>query len=161
MSSHAQSNPQHPSTNSPLPPVPGPALSGFRTATSQHAFRETFLWRFPGTAVADSFRVAGDALVDALNEAGAWGPKSPLPLTYDELRAACADLGHLVVYLEEVAGERVGSELEPLAEALSARADAWADRLARLVLDIRRTLDEAEQTGTLIADQDAAPGERS
>ena len=64
-------------------------------------------------------------------------------------------------YLEEVAGERVGSELEPLAEALSARADAWADRLARLVLDIRRTLDEAERAGALGEDLGATPGESS
>jgi len=110
------------------------------------------------TSIADAFRVAGDALVDALNEAGAWGPKSPLPLTYNELRAACQDLDHLVDYLEEVAGERVGSDLEPVAEALSGRADGWANRLARLVLDIRRALDEVERTEAPGEDPAANPG---
>jgi len=161
MSSQAQSNPQHPSTNSPLPPAPRPALPGLKATAQQHAFRETFLWRFARPGIADAFRVAGDALVDALNEAGAWGPQSPLPLTHGELRAACEDLDHLVSYLEEVSGERVGSELEPLAEALSARAGGWADRLARLVLDIRRTLDEAGRAGIVVDDPDATPGDRN
>lgn len=161
MTDRPQSNPQQPSTSSPPPAVPNPALPGFRATTRQHAFRETFLWRFPAPSIAEAFRVAGDALVDALNEAGAWGPKSRLLLTYDELRAACADLDHLVGYLEEVAGERIGSELEPLAETLSARADVWADRLARLVLDIRRTLDEADRADTLDDDPDATSGDRN
>lgn len=109
--------------------------------------------------MADAFRVAGDALVDALNEAGTWGPKSPLPLTHGELRAACEDLDHLVSYLEEVAAERVSSGLEPLAEVLSARADDWAGRLARLALDIRRTLDEAERAAGALNEDPTATTE--
>jgi len=158
MSSRPQSNPQPPSTNPPPLSSGLPARPGFPAAAQQHAFRETFIQRFPKPGIADACRVVGDALVDALNEAGAWGPKSSLPLTYGELRAACQDLDHLVGYLEEVAGERVGSDLEPLAEALSARAGGWSDRLAGLVLDMRRTLDEAEQAGTLDVDPGTTPG---
>jgi len=158
MTDRPKSIPQQPPTNSPIPPAPRPALPGLTATAQQHAFRETFIQRFPKPGIADAFRVVGNALVDALNEAGTWGPKSPHPLTYDELRAACEDLDHLVSYLEEASGERVGSELEPLAEALSARAGGWSDRLAHLVLDIRRTLDEAERADTLGDDPDATPG---
>jgi len=161
MSSRAQSNPQQPSTDPRPPAVPAAAQDGFSATVLQQAFRETFLWRFPRPGIADAFRVAGDALVDALNEAGFWGPRAPLPLTYGELRAACEDLDHLVGYLEEVADERVGTDLEPLAEALSASAGGWADRLAHLVLDIRRSLDEAERAGSLGEDSDPSPEDRN
>ena len=123
----------------------------------QHAFRETFLGRFPSDAIAGAFRIAGDALVDALNEAGSWGPKSPLPLTYGEVHGACEDLDHLVTFLEEVADERVGSALDPISETLSAAASGWAGRLAQLVLDMRRTLGETERAQAQEDRSDAPP----
>ena len=123
----------------------------------QHAFRETFLGRFPSDAIAGAFRIAGDALVDALNEAGSWGPKSPLPLTYGEVHGACEDLDHLVTFLEEVADERVGSALDPISETLSAAASGWAGRLAQLVLDMRRALGETERAQAQENRSDAPP----
>jgi len=152
MSSQAQSNPPGTPTNSPRVGASSPPLLRPGTPPRQQAFRETYLQRFPNTAIAEAFRLAGDALVDVLNEAGAWGPKSNLPLTYGEVLAACDDLDHLVGYLEEVGGERIGSELDSVAEALSASATAWASRLAHLVLDIRRGLGEAEQAAALLSD---------
>ena len=117
--------------------------------STQHAFRETYLWRFPSAAVVEAFRHAGDALVDVLNEAGAWGPRSALPLTYGEVQGACDDLSHLVRYLEEVGNERFGSDLDAVSETLSAAAKGWAGQLARLVVDMRRGLDEAAQALSL------------
>lgn len=116
---------------------------------TQHAFRETFLWRFPSETIADAFRVAGDALIDALNEAGSWGPKSACPLTYGEVQGACEDLSHLVRHLEEIGDERSGSDLDAVSETLSAAAEGWASRLAHLVLDMRQSLDEALQAARL------------
>ena len=152
MSSQAQSNPPGNPTNAPLRRGVEPTPSPPANCTRQQAFRETYLQRFPSTAIAEAFRLAGDALVDVLNEAGAWGPRSTLPLTYGEVLAACDDLDHLVGYLEEVADERIGSELDTVAEALSASATEWASRLAHLVLDIRRGLGEAEQAANLLGD---------
>ncbi len=152
MSSQAQSNPQPQSTHSPRVGATSPPVPRRETPPRQQAFRETYLQRFPSTVIAEAFRLAGDALVDVLNEAGAWGPRSTLPLTYGEVLAACDDLDHLVGYLEEVADERIGSELDTVAEALSASATEWASRLAHLVLDIRRGLGEAEQAANLLGD---------
>ena len=42
---------------------------------------------------------------------------------------------------------------------LSARADDWAGRLARLALDIRRTLDEAERTAEALNEDPTATTE--
>lgn len=107
--------------------------------------------------IAGAFRIAGDALVDALNEAGTWGPKGPLPLTYGEVHGACEDLDHLVAFLEEVAAERIGSALDPISERLSSAASGWAGRLAQLVLDMRRTLGEMERSQVQEDRSDAEP----
>jgi len=111
----------------------------------QHAFRATFLWRFYRPEVIAAFRLVGDALCDLQNEAGAWGPKGGRSITWSELQAACEDLGHLAVYLDEVAGERTASELDEVSEALTVDAGRWAGQLARLVLDMRRSLDRAAE----------------
>ncbi len=115
------------------------------------AFRVTFLWRFYRPDVISAFRLVGDALCELQNEAGAWGPKGGRSITWGELQAACEDLGHLAVYLDEVAGERTASELDEVSEALTVSAGRWAGQLARLVLDMRRSLDRAAE----VLDHDA------
>ena len=121
-----------------LPQTPPPA-------PEQHAFRVTFLWRFHRPEVITAFRVVGDALCDLQNEAGAWGPKGDTPITWGELQAASEDLDHLVTYLDEVAGDRTTAELDEVSEALAVDAGRWAGQLARLVLDMRRSLDRAAE----------------
>jgi len=122
----------------------------------QHAFRATFLWRFHRSEVIAAFRVVGDALCDLQNEAGAWGPKGDTPITWGELQAASEDLDHLVTYLDEVAGDRTAAELDEVSDALAVDAGRWAGQLARLVLDMRRSLDRAAETLAQDAD-DADP----
>lgn len=112
---------------------------------NQQALRETVLWRFHRPQVAAAWRLVGHALVDLLNEAGEWGPEDGTPLTYAELRAACADLDHLAGYLDQVARERRASDLGEVAASLATEAGGWGDRLGRLVLDMRRALAEAAE----------------
>lgn len=92
-----------------------------------------------------AFRVVGDALCDLQNEAGAWGPKDDTPITWGELQAASEDLDHLVTYLDEVAGDRTATELDEVSEALAVDAGRWAGQLARMVLDMCRSLDRAAE----------------
>jgi len=151
MTDQAQCIPQ--STDSGFPrseerPIEPEAVPSVPTGPDlQIALRETFLWRFHRPAVAAAFRVVGDGLFELLNEAGQWGPpeEGPSPqATYGEVRAACADLGHVARYLDEVAAERQGSELDAVSEALAEEASGWAGRLAVLVTDMRRSLRRAE-----------------
>jgi len=123
-------------------------------AREQYAFRQTFLWRFHRPEVITAFRVVGDALCDLQNEAGAWGPKGDTPITWGELQAASEDLDHLVTYLDEVAGDRTVAELDEVSEALAVDAGRWAGQLARLVLDMRRSLDRAAEALAQDADDD-------
>jgi len=130
--------------NPPLPP-------------QQQAFRQTFLWRFHRPKVITAFRDVGDSLCDLQNEAGAWGPKGDTPTTFGELQAASEDLDHLVTYLDEVAGDRTAAELDEVSEALAVDTARWAGQLARLVLDMRRSLDRAAEALAHEAN-DADPG---
>jgi len=147
----------------PRAPEPGP--SGVQgnpypeppTPSEQQVFRATFLWRFHRPEVITAFRVVGDALCDLQNEAGAWGPKGDTSITWGELQAASQDLNHLVTYLDEVAGDRTAAELDEVSDALAVDAARWAGQLARLVLDMRRSLDRAAEALAQEAD-DADPG---
>ena len=147
----------------PRPPETGP--SGIRgnpdpeppPPPEQQAFRSTFLWRFHRPDVIPAFRLVGDALCDLQNEAGAWGPKGDTPITWGELQAASEDLDHLVTYLDEVAGDRTAAELDEVSEALAMDASRWAGQLARVVLDMRRSLDRASEALAKEAN-DADPG---
>ena len=100
-----------------------------------------------------AFRLVGDALCDLQNEAGAWGPKGDTPITWGELQAASEDLDHLVTYLDEVAGDRTAAELDEVSDALAVDAGRWAGQLARLVLDMRRSLDRAAEALAQDADE--------
>jgi len=120
----------------------------------QHAFRATFLWRFHRPEVITAFRLVGDSLCDLQNEAGAWGPKGDTSITWGELQAASEDLDHLVTYLDEVAGDRTAAELDEVSDALAVDAARWAGQLARLVLDMRRSLDRAAEALAQDADDD-------
>lgn len=131
------------STRLTRPAHPRRDLQQSPSPPEQIAFRETFLWRFYRPEVAAAFRLAGDGLFDLMNEAGEWGAADGAPLTYGELRAACDDLGHLVAYLEEVAGEPHASELDEVAASLATDAGRWAERLARLVADMLASLGAA------------------
>lgn len=122
--------------------------------SEQHAFRATFLWRFNRPEVISAFRVVGDALCDLQNEGGAWGPKGDTSITWGELQAASEDLAHLVTYLDEVAGDRTAAELDEVSEALAVDAGRWAGQLARLVLDMRRSLDRASEALAQDADDE-------
>lgn len=51
------------------------------------------------------------------------------------------------MYLEEVAEERHGCELDAVSEALAGEASGWAERLDALVTEIRRSLLRAEALG--------------
>jgi hypothetical protein len=125
---------------------PGPPQTAHALAPpEQVAFRETFVWRFERREVRAAFRLIGDALFDLLDEAGGWGPEDGAPLTHGELRAACRDLTHLSVYLETVAWERHASDLDGTSATLAVEASGWARRLFRLVLDMRRSLEEAAE----------------
>jgi len=139
---------QESTRNLPEDPPPPP---------EQQAFRTTFLWRFHRLEVITAFRVVGDALCDLQNEAGAWGPKGDTPITWGELQAASEDLDHLVTYLDEVAGDRTAAELDEVSDALAVDAGRWAGQLARLVLDMRRSLDRADEALAQEAN-DADPG---
>ena len=61
-----------------------------------------------------------------------------------------------MTYLEEVAGDRTGAELDEASDALAVDAARWAGELARLVLDMRRSLDRAAEALAQDAD-DADP----
>lgn len=94
-----------------------------------------------------ALRVAGDELFDLLNEAGAWGSDEGVALPFGELRATCDDLGHLVGYLEGGAGEREACSLDRASAVLAEVAGGWAERLDRLVLEMRGCLEEADAAG--------------
>ena len=119
------------------------ALDGLSLSAAppeQLAWRETFLWRLPRPEVATAFRFVGDALFDLMNEAGAWGPDEGVPTTVGEIRAASDDLDDLVHLLEQVASDRHHSTLDEVSDALAIEASGWAERLAGLVRDMRRSL---------------------
>jgi len=62
-----------------------------------------------------------------------------------------------VTYLDEVAGDRTAAELDEVSDALAVDAGRWAGQLARLVLDMRRSLDRAAEA--LAQDYDNADPE--
>jgi len=107
----------------------------------QHAFRETFLWRFHRPGLPEVFRTVGDALVDLMNEGGEWGPaEAEGSLSVKELRAVLRDLEHLLDYLEEIEEDFRSSDPDD-PEGLTALVGGWIGRLARIVVDMRRQID--------------------
>jgi len=86
------------------------------------------------------------------------GPKGDISITWGELQDASKDLDHLVTDLDEVAGDRVAAELDEVSKALLAvEAGRCAGQLARLALEMRRSLDRAAEA--LAQDVDGAgPG---
>lgn len=68
--------------------TPSPQTAEVKLSPHQMAFRETFLWRFHRPKVAAALRLAGDGVIDLMNEAGEWGPEKDLPSTVCEVRSA-------------------------------------------------------------------------
>ncbi len=109
-------------------------------SAQQLAFRESFLWRLSRPGAAETFRAAGDILFDLLNEAGEWGPPDRKENSMKaELRAAMADLGHILDDLERLAEELLRGD-DPAEIKAAEITSGWVGRLARVVVDMRHQL---------------------
>ncbi|HEX4956260.1 MAG TPA: hypothetical protein VF017_22960 [Thermoanaerobaculia bacterium] len=121
---------------SPYAPRAGPAR--------EQALRQTFLWRIPDPDDSAALVRTLGFVQDLMLEAGFWGPdpERDEPLTVSELRAVFFDLGSLVAYLRELAGERFASTFPEPEAVLRERCVPWSAKLEALAFEIAEGIGE-------------------
>ncbi len=136
------------STPPPEPPTPEPEpdLPLGKNADPppdyeyDRAVRYTWLRPFDDEERAAALEAVAAFLLDTAREAGMWGTSDHR----DDLSAVADDLSSLVRYLLSTAEDLAGHSQDEEEKGLGKCAETWAVRLAGMVRDIRRTIDEEE-----------------
>ncbi len=116
---------------------------------SETAFRETYLWCFRESEHVELLRRLGDMLYDIALESPYWdwGASHGLSAPRGDASAAAADLERLADYLQRVADDPaelvVTREDLPLCRA----AAGWAQRVRRVVAEIREEVGKGRESG--------------
>ncbi len=137
---------QPPEPPSPAPAPPEPDLPLGKNTNPppdweyDRAVRFTWLRPFDDEGRAAALEAVAAFLLDIAREAGMWGTGDHR----DDLSAVADDLNSLTVYLLSTAEDLGDHSRDEEEKGLGKCAEAWAVRLAGMVRDIRRTIDEEE-----------------
>ena len=119
-------------------------MSAANPAGSAHlepVFREVFLAGFREPIHVDILRLIGDFLHTLAVETFYWGGEEPrtLPRLRGDIAAAATDLDHAARFLGRLGEEPIEARVSSGEEAALCReAEVWAERLGRLVGEMRR-----------------------